>query len=105
MKHLQIALKFLIRKTESSKQGANTHWPDSESNGKVSELLKLPREDQLSRLQSQLNLPIIHFHVLPIEEKHSRGNITDVKILRVNRSVVHIYQVNSRHLTEVSGSL
>lgn len=56
-------------------------------------------------IASQSDLPIIHFHMLPIEEKHSRWNITDVKIVRVNGSSVHIYQINSSHFTQVRRGL
>lgn len=51
---------------------------------------------------SVIRRPIIHFHVLPIEEKYGRGNITDVKILCINWSVVHIHQVDGSHFTQVS---
>lgn len=43
--------------------------------------------------------------MLPIEEKYSRWNITDVKILRVDRGVGHIYQVYSGHFTQVRSGL
>lgn len=53
----------------------------------------------------QPNLPIIHFHMLPIEEKYSRWNITDVKIVCINWSLVHIYQIYSSHFTQVRRGL
>lgn len=49
--------------------------------------------------------PIIHFHMLPIEEKHSRWNVTDVKIVCINWSLVHIYQVYRGHFTQVRRGL
>ena len=56
---------------------------------------------ETSHKLSVIRRPLIHFHVLPIEEEHSRWNITDVKIVRVNGSSVHIYQIHGSHSTQV----
>lgn len=46
---------------------------------------------------------IIHLHVLPVEEEDGGGDVADVKVSRVDRSFVHIDDVDRRHVAEVVG--
>lgn len=49
-------------------------------------------------------LPIINFHVLPVEKENCWGDVADVKVSGVNRSFVDINYVDGRHVTQVVGS-
>lgn len=51
-----------------------------------------------------LHSPIIHFHVLPIEEEDSGGDVTNVKVSCVDGSFVHINNVDGRHVAQAMGS-
>lgn len=48
--------------------------------------------------------PIIHFHVLSVEEENSGGDVTYVEVSCVDGSFIHINDVDGRHVTQVMGS-
>lgn len=50
------------------------------------------------------HLPIVHLHVLSIEEEHSGRDVTDVKVSGVNWSLVDVDDVDGRHVAQVVSS-
>lgn len=45
--------------------------------------------------------PIIHLHVLSVEEEDGGGDVADVKVAGVDRDHVHFYGVYGRHVAQV----
>lgn len=42
--------------------------------------------------------------MLAVEEEDSGGDVADVKVSGVDRSSVHVHDVDRRHVTEIVGS-
>ena len=44
--------------------------------------------------------PVVHLHVLPVEEEDGGGDVADVKVACVHRDPVHVHHVDGRHVAQ-----